>query len=157
MSEKFGKPISDLTMVDISKMPGDIFKELLKHPGGASKVDELIAKRQAEVAVREQAAGIAAPVEEVPSAEPQSAIDALLEPQPEVPAGPTPEETAAAEAAAQAEAAAVQIREQAAAAEAEAVRVEAARVTEANKPKRFVIDFQAKDDHGSPIGKKTHL
>lgn len=150
MSEKFGKPIAELTFLDVHKMDKGLFRELLRMPEGAAKVNALVTARNEEVSAREKAVGLVS--EEVLPAETPSKIDEIINPEP-VASGPTSEEQAAAEAA---EAEAARIREQAAAAE-EVARVAAAKAVEDAKPKRFVIDFQAKDDQGNPIGKKTHL
>jgi hypothetical protein len=83
----------------------------------------------------------------------------------EVPVEPTQEEldAKAAEEAAKAEADKIAAEAEAARlkaeAEAKAVKdAEDARIAaEAAKPKKFVFEFQAKDDEGNPIGRPTHL
>jgi hypothetical protein len=136
MSEQFGVPVQELTWDHLKQMPRDVFRQLLAHPEGKAKVDSLIADRKAAADARERAENAGAEQEEVPTA---VAVATL-----------TPEEEAAAQAA---ETASRLAAEAAVAAEAARLAAEA----EAAKPKKFVIDFQAEDENGNPIGNRTHL
>jgi hypothetical protein len=150
--------IQDLTWADLQKMDGTQLKEIRKHPEGAAKIDQIIAERLAARGVKvEDAVAEQARLEAEAAAE-ATAGTVLADP---TPAAPTPEEIAAAEAAAQeAEAARVADETEAARVAAEAAvkklqDEEAAKAAAA--PKRFVYDFQARDEDGNPIGNKTHL
>jgi len=140
MSEQFAVPVADLTWEDLKKMPTATFRQLLAHPEGKAKVDELIAARQAAQAERERMEAGDVVEEVIPAPDPEPPVVETL----------APEEETAAQAAAETAARL--------AAEASAV-AEAARIAaeEVAKPRKFVIDFQAEDENGNPIGNRTHL
>ena len=141
MAELFGVPVAELTWKHLKSMSPALYRQLLALPEGKKKIDEIIVEQQAKQAAAEAAAeAAAAPEAEVA----ETPVEAPVEP---VEAVPTPEEAAAAAEAAEAERV---IRETAEAAQREAA-------AEAAKNKRYVIDFQAKDEDGNPIGSKTHL
>ena len=143
--------IADLTWEDVKRMSGDQLKEIRKHVGGAEKIDQILAERAAAKGVK---------VDEAIAAEQaaaQAAEDAAAEVPAEVPAEPaatvpTPEE----EAAKAAETARI-------AAEAEQTRIAAEAAVkvlqeaEAKTPKRYVFEYQVRDNDGNPVGNKTHL
>lgn len=158
--------IEDLTWADIQKMDGTQLKEIRKHVGGAERIDQIIADRLAargvkpEDAVAEQARLEAEAVQAAAEAVAGTVLaDAAPSP------AQTPEEIAAAEAeaarvAGEAETARVAAETEAArvAAEIAVARLQAEEAAKvAIAPKRFVYDFQARDEDGNPIGNKTHL
>lgn len=156
--------IADLTWSDIQKMDGEQLKSVRRHPEGKVKIDEILAARAAakgvkiDEAVAEQAA-LDAEAARV-AAEASAVAGTVLETPAEAVVVPTPEEEAATKAAADAEAA--RVAAEAAAAEASRISAEAAvkalqEAEAAKTPKRFVYDFQARDEAGNPIGNRTHL
>lgn len=139
--------IAELTWESIRTMPRELYRELLKHPEGAEKIDQILRERQEAIqaaALAEKNGGQETPVEvpvEVPVEE---------APIPEAPVVEPTVEAAEAQAAAD-EAARLQAEENLRKAREE----EAAAA--AQPKQKFVIDFQARDDNGNPIGNRTHL
>ncbi len=144
MSNPFGKFIADLQWEDLQKMPPSTFRELLKLAEGKARVDEIIAERKKKLEQREKAEEA---VTEIVPEEQTPVVPA------EIVSEPTPEEQAEA---AEAQRVAAEQEAQRQAAE-KAAQEKAAQEAEAAKNKRWVIDFQARDEAGNPIGAKTHL
>jgi chemotaxis protein histidine kinase CheA len=154
--------ISELTYADVKKMSGQQMKDILAHPEGKIKLDELIAaeiaRKGAKAAdlIAEQAAADSEAARVAAEAE-AAAGTVLAEPVAPAATTPTPEEEAAVKAAADAEAARVATETEAARVQAEAA-VKALQAAEAAKtPQRHVYDYQVRDADGNPIGNKTHL
>jgi len=157
--------IPELTYTDVKKMSGQQMKDILAHPEGKVKIDELIAAEIArkgakaadliaeQAAADSEAARVAAEAEAAAGtvlAEPGVITIANI-------ATPTPEEEAAALVAANAEVARVAAEAEASRVAAEAA-VKALQAAEAAKtPTRHVYDYQVRDADGNPIGNKTHL
>jgi hypothetical protein len=136
--------IADLTWAHIQRMDGEDYKALIKNPEGKAKIEALLAEREAA----RTAAVTAPPVEAVElTLEQQAAKDAEAA------------QAAAAEAArvAEEQKKATEAAEAAKAAELAAEVKKALDAAEAAKPKKYVYEFQAKDEAGNSIGNKTHL
>ena len=125
-----------LTLETIKAWSPDEMKRNLRVPGMREAVVDVMRKVSLEKVLEAEEAAKKQQAEVQPEPVPV-----------EVPPQPTPEEVAAAEA-------------QRLAAEQEAARIaeeqEAARKA-AETPKKFVIDYQVKDEDGNPIGRPTHL
>ena len=141
--------IAGLTWEDVKRMSGQQLKEIRQHEGGAEKIDQILAERAAAKGVK---------VDEAIAAEQAAAAAAIAEPVAEVPAAEVPAEPTSEE---KAEAAAAETARVAAEVEASRAAAEAAvkalQEAEAKTPKRYVFEYQVRDNDGNPVGNKTHL